>query len=189
MIEALTQQERAFLNFLQGLRNPMLDEVMRFITSTGDYGALWIVITLGLLASKKTRRAGLCLACALLAMQLSGNAVLKKIIARPRPFAHIPGYVQTIGEVEGLSFPSGHTFSSFTAATVIGLFFKRFKVPAYLWASLIACSRLYFFVHYPTDILGGAIFGLLNGHLWYNIVKDFERDDVSKFIRKFKKDS
>lgn len=188
MADVLTQHELAFLNFLQHLRNPVLDEVMRLITASGDYGAIWISITLLLLVFKKTRKAGLCLACALLTMQLSGNAVLKKIIARPRPFSHIPGYVPSIGEVEGLSFPSGHTFSSFTAATVISLFFKRFKIPAYTWASLIAFSRLYFFVHFPSDILGGVLFGLLNGHLWYHIIKDFEKEDVSRLFNKFKKE-
>lgn len=186
-MEQLTQHELAFLLFLQKLRHPLLEEVMKFITHSGDYGAVWIVITLALLAKKKTRRAGLCLACALLTMQLTGNAVLKNLVARQRPFTHIPGMVSRIGEVDGLSFPSGHTFSSFTAATVISLFFKRFKIPAYAYASAIALSRLYFFVHFPTDVLGGACMGILNGHLWYNIIKEYEKEDFQKLLEKFKK--
>lgn len=186
-MEQLTQNELAFLLFLQKLRHPLLEEVMKTITHSGDYGAVWIIITLGLLANKKTRRAGLCLACALLTMQLTGNAVLKNLVARQRPFTHIPGMVSRIGEVDGLSFPSGHTFSSFTAATVIGLFFKRFKIPAYAYASMIALSRLYFFVHFPTDVLGGALMGILNGHLWYNLIKEYEKEDFQKLIEKFKK--
>lgn len=103
-----------------------------------------------------------------------GNLTLKNIFQRPRPFdtpgALLDGDSLLIPRPGEYSFPSGHTTSSFAAAVGIFLFNKKWGIPALIMAALIAYSRLYVYVHFPTDILGGILLGtacaLLAYFLW-----------------------
>lgn len=160
--------EFAILDALQKLHTPVLTTVMKVITSLGDAGLIWILLALVLLLVPKTRKTGVVVAIALILDLLLCNVLLKNLIARTRPYE-----IQTMVEIlvrkpSDYSFPSGHTAASFAAASV--LFFvkdreKRLWGPALVLAILIAFSRLYFYVHYPTDVLGGAAIGLLCGDL------------------------
>lgn len=155
--------ELSLLDFLQEhLRCAFLDAVVPLFTRLGDYGILWILLALGLLAFPKTRRAGLAVSCALLLEVLCCNLLLKPLVARPRPYTYRDLQL-LIPALEDYSFPSGHTAASFAAASA--LFFRRSRlwIPAFALAVLLGFTRLYLYVHFPTDVLCGALLGALAG--------------------------
>ncbi len=162
MLDLIQQiDESILLYLLEHLHTPFLDGFMAFITSLGDSGFVWIAITFILLLNKKTRPCGILLTCALSIEYLLSDCILKPLIERERPFIRFPEVKLLIKSPRSYSFPSGHTMSSFTAATVI-LYYNRFAgIPAFILAGLIGFSRLYLFCHYPSDVLAGAVLGLL----------------------------
>lgn len=142
-----------------------LDAVMPIITKFGDGGIFWIAAALLFTIPKKTRKTGISMGAALLIGFIIGNLILKNSFARIRPYdlnaAIKPDMlVKTLSD---FSFPSGHTLASFESATVLLIHDKRFGIPAVVLAVLIALSRLYLYVHYPTDVLAGAILGTFIG--------------------------
>ncbi len=148
------------------IRCAFLDVVMPFITSLCDNGEIWIVFGIVLLFFKKYRKFGIFLLVAMLLGSIIGNEILKPIIARPRPchiLSMLPEMLIDIPKITSYSFPSGHTMSSVVAATVLMRANKKFGFVAIPLAFLIAFSRLYLFVHFPTDILGGTILGIVIG--------------------------
>ena len=160
---------------IQELRNPILDSIMIVITRFGDGGIGWIVLGILLLCLKKTRKCGLVMLIAMGINFLLGNLFLKNLIARLRPCQVDAGVRMLISTPGGYSFPSGHTLHAFTAATAIFLYYKKSGIAAFVFASLIAFSRMYLFVHYPTDILGGLILGVAMAVLVYRIVQKSNR--------------
>ena len=101
-----------------------------------------------------------------------GNGVIKNLVARPRPFQAFDGEIVLLIPPPGeYSFPSGHTLHSFAAAVTIFLHNKKAGAAALLLAALIAFSRLYFFVHFPTDVLAGMVLGTLAALLVYALAK------------------
>ncbi|MBR3943253.1 MAG: phosphatase PAP2 family protein [Clostridia bacterium] len=155
--------EANFLLFIQEhIRNPITDVLFKGITTLGNAGAFWIAITLLLLCFKKTRKIGIMCAVSLLLSLVINNLMLKNIIARPRPYDMIEGLKTLVAAPTDFSFPSGHTASSFAAATVLFLTLpKKYGIPAIILAALMGFSRLYIGVHYPTDVLAGLISGVL----------------------------
>lgn len=157
------------VGLLHGLQDavggPFLDTVMPLITVLGDAGIFWIVLAVVLLFFRKTRRAGVTMGIALLAMLLFGNTILKPLIQRIRPYDFDTSIVLIIPPESQYSFPSGHTYSSFAAAVSLFLYHKRAGVAAIVLAALIAFSRLYLMVHYPLDIVGGIVLGILTAYL------------------------
>lgn len=150
------------------LRCGFLDAIMPWITYLGEAGAIWIIVALILIIHKPTRRWGIVLAVVLLTGLLLGEIGMKHLIQRIRP-CNLPNAAisMLISPPTSFSFPSGHTMSSFEAATVIFLMHRRWGICAYGMAALIAFSRMYLYVHFPTDVLAGAIFGIA---LAYGIV-------------------
>ena len=144
------------------LRCPPLDFLMPVITMLGEYGFIWIAVCIFLLARKQTRRMGCACALSLLIAFVCGEIVLKNIVQRARPFTHLPDLTLLIAPPGSFSFPSGHTGSSFAAACSLTLANRRNGWWAIPMAVLIAFSRLYLSVHYPTDILAGALLGLFS---------------------------
>ena len=163
MWEALTEIELPFLHVLQDLATPWTDVFWTFMTGFGEAGIFWIVLTLALLLFPKTRKAGFTMALALLMGAIVGNGMMKPLIARPRPYdfdltlAHRLAWGTMSTD---FSFPSGHTLASFEAATVLMIRNKKLGVPALVLAVLIAFSRLYLYVHYPTDVLVSVVLGI-----------------------------
>ena len=151
--------EFQILYAINKLHNIILDNVMVIITKIGNAGWFWIVLAVILMAYKKTRKCGILMLISLLTGLLIGNVALKNIIARQRPCWIDPNIILLIPNPTDFSFPSGHTLASFEAATMIFLHNKKYGTLALGLAILIAFSRLYLFVHFPTDILGGAILG------------------------------
>ena len=163
MLDALMNLDGGFLLFLQeSVRNPVLDKIMIFITSLGDKGMIWILATVLLLIPKKTRKAGMVSAVALLGSLLFNNMLIKNIVQRPRPYVTLEDLRIIIPRPSEYSFPSGHSSSSFAAAvSFYRLLPKKLGIPAIVLAGLIAFSRLYVGVQYPTDVLAGALMGIV----------------------------
>ena len=143
---------------------PFLDGVMPAITVLGDAGIFWMVIAAVLLLFRKTRRTGVGMLLAMLMGLLLCNMTLKPLCHRPRPYDYqsdVFGKVipLIIERQHDFSFPSGHTIASFEAAVVIALNNKKWGAAALVLAILIAFSRLYLYVHYPTDVLASVVLG------------------------------
>ena len=173
--------EIQILNWLQGLHTPVLDKIMCFITHLGDAGIIWIVFTIVLLLIPKTRKSGVIMAAALIVDVLLCNVLLKNLVARTRPFDINTAVQLLIEKPHDYSFPSGHTAASFASVTALYLAKeKKLWKAALVLAVLIALSRLYLYVHYPTDIIGGVIFGSLSGYLGYKIVLWIQKRKVKQ---------
>ena len=153
---------------------PVLDSLMPKITALGSGGTIWLAAAGGLLCTKKYRKQGVLLLGGLAVGVLVGNVFLKNIIARPRPCWLDPGVGMLVKVPTDYSFPSGHTLSSVIGATILMKTDRRFGWAAIPLAVLIAFSRLYLYVHFPSDILGAAVLGILigevtfrwGGHIW-----------------------
>ena len=162
MLQGLGNIDINILNFIHNTcQNAVFDKVMPYITLLGNSGLIWIVISIILILSKKYRHVGILCIAALILAAILGEGILKNIVQRPRPFYQIPNVRLLISRPAAYSFPSGHTASSFAAAGVIFVTLKKYRFHAVILASLIAFSRMYLFVHYPSDILGGILLGLL----------------------------
>lgn len=154
--------ELKFLDFIaEHLRCGFLDFLMPKITVLGNAGIFWIALAVVLLIPKKTRKAGVAMAIALILGLIFCNITLKPLVARVRPY-DVRGILPYLIEVQhDFSFPSGHTTASFEGAAVVFFYNKKWGAAALVLASLIAFSRMYLYVHYPTDILGGVVLGVL----------------------------
>lgn len=145
----------------QHLRSGIGDSIFTVITYLGEAGAFWLALGVLLLFPKKTRKCGFCMLCAIAVGFLIGELTLKNIVCRPRPYVSFPEFTKLLVYPSGYSFPSGHSCSSFAGAVVLFGFSKKWGVPALVLAALIAFSRVYVFVHWPSDILCGALLGTL----------------------------
>lgn len=159
----ITQLDFIILDFIQNnMRSDAMDIIMKCITALGDHGILFILLTIVLLAVPKTRYSGKCMALAMASGFVICNIILKNAIARIRPY-DIVNFPIIVSKLSDYSFPSGHTTFSFLVATVLFAFYKKWGVFAYIMATLIGFSRLYLYVHYPTDVLAGMLLGILLG--------------------------
>lgn len=163
--------EMGILNWIQTLHNPAADVFFSFVTKFGDAGIFWIAVAVVLLIIPKTRKTGLIMAAAFLVDVILCNGLLKNLVARVRPFDVNTSVHLLVAKPHDYSFPSGHTALSFAAVTALYLAGeKKMWKPALVLAILIAISRLYLYMHYPTDVLGGIVVGILCGYLGYKIV-------------------
>lgn len=157
-----------FLDFIQNnLRTPIGDAVMPLITMLGNGGALWIVLGICLLVRKEYRKTAVLLFLALVIEVLICNVYLKNAVAAARPCELNPAVKLLIPRPQDYSFPSGHTGASFAAVTALLLGKVRRWYLALIPAVLIAFSRLYLYVHFPVDIIGGILVGCFSGFLAY----------------------
>lgn len=154
--------ELEILNFIQQyFVNPVLNVIFIFCTTIVEHGEVWILAAIVMLITKKYRRTGLLVLIVLLLTFLSSEFLIKNIVCRPRPFLANPDVELLIKPPSGYSFPSSHSAVSFASATVIFYFSRKFGVAAYILATLVAFSRMYLYVHYPTDVLCGIILGIV----------------------------
>ena len=167
--------DMAILDLIQSnIRTGFMDAIMPFITQLGDAGLIWIILSIGLIIPKKTRKIGFVMIIALTPNGIICNIILKPMLARIRPFDVNTAIKLLINKPRDFSFPSGHTSASFTAASV--LFFRKSKlfVPSLVLAFLISFSRLYLYVHYPSDVLAGLVLGVLCGYIGHRAVASKE---------------
>lgn len=162
------------VSIIEGLKNfdgPLvLDYFMAFVSTIGNTGFIWIVISVILLFFKKTRGIGIAAIIALILNTILVNVLLKPIVNRPRPYAIIEGIEYIIKTPsEPYSFPSGHASSSFAVATAIYFtsFRNKYAYLALVLAALIAFARVYFCVHFPSDVIVGSLIGILMGYIGY----------------------
>lgn len=160
-MDYLLQLDGNILLFIQEyIRQDFMTPFWKFITSLGDSGWFWLVLSVLLLIPKKTRKIGITAILAIAIGALITNVTLKNLVARIRPYEVVDGLKLIIERQHDFSFPSGHTCASFAAALVYYRMTPgRWGIPAVILASLIAFSRLYVGVHYPTDVLAGLVIG------------------------------
>ena len=169
---------------LNGIHSEVLDKIMVGITYLGEKGIFWIAIGIALLFNAKTRKCGIFMLISMAVGLIIGNGIIKNVVARQRPCWIDDTINLLIANPKDFSFPSGHTLASFEAAITILFFNKKWGIVAIILAILIGISRLYLFVHFPTDVLAGAILGTIIACTVYfvgNKVQD-------KFLNKNKKD-
>lgn len=138
---------------------------MILATHAGDNSMIWLLFAGLLLINGKTRYVGIMTLIVLALAALIGEELLKNTIQRPRPYDKFPLVDMVIGRYRSFSFPSGHTASSFAAAYILSRYLKRFSLVFWSLAALISFSRMYLFLHYPSDVLGGVVLGLFCGVL------------------------
>ena len=166
--------EFTFLNYLQTLHTPWLDSLMLFITAATDKGLAGIVLCLLLLAHKSSRKVGVVMLLALTIGYVLGSGLLKPFFARVRPCNVNLAMGMLINRPDSYSFPSGHTTLTFCA--VMTLYFARYKKLFFVATAvgvLVCFSRMYLYVHFPTDILAGVIIGTLSAYVAWKIFGNF----------------
>ena len=155
--------EFSILYLIQSLRTPAFDQVVLFITSLANY--VWIILIIWLLLNKPTRKLGVILAVAMILQYLINGGILKHLFARVRPCNVDTTVDLLIKRPKGFSFPSGHSAAAFCAVGVLyGAKIRELFWPVLVLAILIGFSRLYLYVHFPTDVLAGALCGFLIGY-------------------------
>ena len=153
--------DNILLFFQEAIRNPVLTPILRVITTLGNGGAIWIVLTIFMLLLPKTRKVGFMTTLSLIGTLLVNNLFLKNVVNRTRPYEVIEGLTYLVRAPVDSSFPSGHSACSFAVACIMfRRMTKKYGVPAMILAILIALSRLYVGVHYPSDVLFGTISGI-----------------------------
>lgn len=147
------------------LKCAFLDFLMPLVTLLGEHGIVPVVLALILLAIPKTRKAGIALTIALILQVLVVNLGLKPLVGRIRPYDQNPAVTLLVSPLSDYSFPSGHTSCLLLTAVVFSHRFPKGSLWFYLTAALVGFSRLYLYVHFPTDVLTGAVLGILCGVL------------------------
>lgn len=167
--------EFEILYAINNMHGPILDKIMVVLTTLGDAGIIWIILALILICIKKTRKCGVLILLALITGLILGNGILKNLVARSRPCWIDNSIALLIPNPHDYSFPSGHTLASFEAAIMIFLHNKKWGSVALAIALLISFSRMYLFVHFPTDILGGIILAAVISISLYNLWNKLEK--------------
>lgn len=164
MIEIFKKVDNTILRWINvKFRNKTFDKIMPIITSAGNLGIIWIVISVLLITKKDYRVLGQTILIALVITTIIGEGIIKNIVKRKRPFYGNDDKELLISRPITYSFPSGHTASSFAVATVFIKTDNAASLEIMLLACLIAFSRIYLGVHYPSDVIGGGIIGTLCG--------------------------
>ena len=178
----MNQFEATIILWIQENLRGFMDPIWVFITHLGDEGILWIALGIILLFFKKTRPIGFTVLVSLLINFILVNLTLKDLIARPRPFVVNEAIKPLVGGVSPYrSFPSGHTSGSFSAMLALYKWVpKKIGIPAVVLATLIALSRLYMGVHYPTDLLGGFVVAFMASTWAHYIVRRAQKKMMEK---------
>ena len=177
--------EISLLNWFQNIHTSFGDKFWGIITLFGAKGLFWVVLSLVILLTVKDKRVGWTMVGALFIDVLLCNVILKNVVQRNRPFWIFPDIplVDGVAVPDDYSFPSGHTGASFAAATALFARNKKWGVPAFVLAALICISRMYLFVHFPTDVLAGVVIGVFAGICSFFIVNAFYKDkDLKKYM-------
>jgi membrane-associated phospholipid phosphatase len=164
------------------------DKIFMFISNKIDYFTVGIPVTIGTIGlidhdDQLFRNA--CVTAAATILNLGVTTAMKYAINRPRPFITYPDIIKK-GKGGSLSFPSGHTSNAFAIATSLSLAYPKWYiiVPTYTWASAVGYSRMYLGVHYPSDVLAGAVVGAGSAWLTYEVNKKLHKKPAKNHSRK-----
>ncbi len=151
--------------FIQSLHSEVLDTIMVkvFNDFVGSKGEIWVILGIILFAVPKTRKTGLCVLASYIVAYYIGDGILKNFIARPRPCMADETVTLLVSRPASFSCPSVHSMLAFASSAAVFRFHKKTGILALVFAALIGFSRMYFFVHFPTDVLFGAILGFALG--------------------------
>lgn len=184
MVDFITQIDFSVLDFIQNnLRCDILDKIMVFLSMIGEGGIVWFVVAIPMLFFKKSRVCGVVMILSMGITLLLGEFFLKNLFGRVRPCNLVDDIDMLVSCPQSFSFPSGHTSSSFASATTIFKWNKKYGVIALVLAFLIAFSRLYNYVHFPTDVLAGALLGILTSLLLYHLFKRYKFDKKTENLK------
>ena len=142
----------------------------------GSYAQIWLAVGLILLIFRRTRKTGAAVLISYVGVLVLGHLILKPLIARPRPCQIDLDFPLLLERPTSSSFPSLHSAFSFGAATAIFMNYRKAGIPALAFAALIAFSRLYLFMHFPTDVLFGIVFGIITGYAAVKLSKRLFND-------------
>lgn len=180
----ISQFDHEILDFITGhLKNPFFDWFFPIFTSLGDCGIAYIILGLLLLCFAKTRRSGALLLIFLAVGAVVCNIWLKPAIARDRPFSELMDYILLVTAPTDYSFPSGHTVAAFEAAFALALLGRKPAVIGYALAVLMAFSRLYLYVHWPSDVIAGAALGTIIAVSVYAVFLGIQKYRVIRISR------
>ncbi|WP_432663767.1 phosphatase PAP2 family protein [Wukongibacter baidiensis] len=167
MLDFIQQIDRNIIDFIHyNLQHETANKVMAFLTSIGEYGFIWIILIIIMFLSEKHRKIACIAAMSFLLSRLIGAQILKPLISRPRPFHELDYLSIYISPPTTYSFPSGHALSSFSTAWVVMELIEElhYKALVIILAVLIASSRIYLMVHYPSDTLAGIAIGIMTSY-------------------------
>lgn len=169
--------ELRILEQIQTLRTPFLDNFFKYFTFLGNGGWFFVVMGIIFLINKKTRKTGLRVLTALLISLIVGNIILKPLVARPRPY-WVKNMDILVKHLKDYSFPSGHSYAASAFAASLWYEYKNWAAFCFALAILMGISRLYLFVHYPTDVLAGLILGIVFAISANKIVNHFYKGEA-----------
>ncbi|WP_432408449.1 phosphatase PAP2 family protein [Wukongibacter sp. M2B1] len=167
MLEFIQQVDKSIINFIYyNLQHETASSIMAFMSAIGDYGFIWIILIVFMFLSEKYRKIACIAAMSFLLSRLIGVQILKPLVSRPRPFVELEHLDICIPQPMSYSFPSGHALSGFSTIWVIIKMIEHshHKAILILLAFLIAISRVYLLVHYPSDVLAGIILGITTSY-------------------------
>lgn len=157
---------RLFLLLNLGFSHPLLDRIMPWITEKHHFVVPLVILMIALLlwGGQHARQTVLLGVILVVLTDQTGN-LLKLLVARVRPCHVVPATHLLVGCTGSGSFPSNHVLNLFGQSTLIATRWRPAAIPAFLAASIVAFSRVYVGVHYPADVLGGALIGAASG--WF----------------------
>ncbi|SEG04806.1 undecaprenyl-diphosphatase [Eubacterium ruminantium] len=172
--------EAEFLNSMSNLRSPVMDKIMWFFSVIGNGGILPIALTIILLIFVKTRKIGVEAVISLLLTFIIANLIIKNAVDRARPYETYTYLESLIGKMVDSSFPSGHASNTFAVAVAILLNNRKIGIPVTIVAVIMAFSRMYNVVHYPTDVIAGILIGTVIAVAVHFIAKKIKRSRVEE---------
>ena len=164
--------------FQHNLNSELFNRIMIFFTILGDNGMVWIAVALILFLNRKYRKIGVFSIVSLIICALAVNVILKPLIHRPRPFSELADITLLIKAPKDYSFPSGHTAASFVMVYIFFRHIKKYFIPVLITGILIAFSRMYLSVHFPSDIIAGIIIGIFSGYAGEKLTDGFYRKKI-----------
>ena len=185
MLETIQSIDFSILNWIQEhLRCGFLDVVAPPISSIANGGILWLIIAFGCQFMKRTRKCGMTMFLAMTMGFIIGDIILKALVARERPCVIAPPEVMLVSIPHSTSFPSGHSTAAFASALSIFHHHRKVGIAAIILAVFIAFTRLYLYVHFPTDVLAGITLGIVSAvvvslltdkYLWERLDRKFPK--------------
>lgn len=161
MLNYIKKIDEKIINCVTSWQKPLFSKILLPFTKLGSLGIIWLLISLPMLINENTRKAGAKTILAVLVTGFLGEVFIKNLAKRTRPSRYIENQDMLIKKPITYSFPSGHTSSSVACAIIISSFYPCMIIPVSILAFLVSFSRLYFKVHYPSDILAGALLGII----------------------------